>query len=152
MALTNKQKKFISEYLVDLNATQAAIRAGYSPKSAYAIGVENLRKPQIAEAIEKAQEANRIRNETTIDLIDEMHKEAFMVAKENHQASAMTTAALNLSKLHGLIVDKSEITGADGSDLVPNVSAETLAKQTLLFLSQQAKVVENADRSGRVNG
>lgn len=42
------------EYLIDLNATQAAIRAGYKVDNAYAIGAENLRKPQIAEAIEKA--------------------------------------------------------------------------------------------------
>lgn len=42
------------EYLIDLNATQAAIRAGYKIDSARDIGCENLRKPQIAEAIEKA--------------------------------------------------------------------------------------------------
>ena len=49
--LTPKQEKFVAEYLVDLNATQAAIRSGYSVKTATAIGTENLRKPQIADAI-----------------------------------------------------------------------------------------------------
>lgn len=44
----------MAEYLVDLNATQAAIRAGYSAKTAGAIGGENLEKPEIAEAIAKA--------------------------------------------------------------------------------------------------
>ena len=47
MSLTNKQQKFVNEYLIDYNATQAALRAGYSPKTAYAMGWENLRKPEI---------------------------------------------------------------------------------------------------------
>ncbi len=62
--LTPKQERFISEYLVDLNATQAAIRAGYSRNSARQIGVENLSKPVIAAAVAKAKqercEATRI--------------------------------------------------------------------------------------------
>lgn len=53
MALTEKQKRFCNEYLIDLNATQAAIRAGYSEKSARFIGNENLTKPYIQEYIEK---------------------------------------------------------------------------------------------------
>lgn len=53
--LTEKQKRFVTEYLVDLNATQAAIRAGYSPKTAEVIGYENLRKPQIAAEVAKRQ-------------------------------------------------------------------------------------------------
>lgn len=54
MALTPKQRAFINEYLIDLNATQAAIRAGYSEKTAYAIGQENLKKLEIKEEIDKA--------------------------------------------------------------------------------------------------
>ena len=52
--MTKKQKRFIEEYLVDLNATQAAIRAGYSPDTAGSIGSENLKKPEIRARIEKA--------------------------------------------------------------------------------------------------
>lgn len=52
--LTSKQKRFIEEYLIDLNATQAAIRAGYSPNSAQEIGSENLSKPIIKNEIDKA--------------------------------------------------------------------------------------------------
>jgi phage terminase small subunit len=51
--LTAKQARFVDEYLVDLNATQAAIRAGYAPKRAYAIGHENLKKPEVAEALKE---------------------------------------------------------------------------------------------------
>ena len=51
--MTDKQKRFCDEYLIDMNATQAAIRAGYSKKTAYSIGQENLNKPEIKEYIGK---------------------------------------------------------------------------------------------------
>ena len=54
ITLTSKQKMFVKEYLIDLNATQAAIRAGYSENCAAEQGSENLRKPYIQEAITKA--------------------------------------------------------------------------------------------------
>ena len=59
--MTERQKRFCAEYLVDLNATQAAIRAGYSPESAANIGCENLRKPNIRACIDKsiAEQAKR---------------------------------------------------------------------------------------------
>lgn len=52
--MTKKQKRFVEEYLIDLNATQAAIRAGYSPDTAGSIGAENLKKPEIKNRIDKA--------------------------------------------------------------------------------------------------
>jgi phage terminase small subunit len=53
--LTPKQRRFVNEYLIDLNATQAAIRAGYSKKTAQQIGAENLSKPVIQAEIQKRQ-------------------------------------------------------------------------------------------------
>ncbi|EPU3936545.1 terminase small subunit [Morganella morganii] len=53
MALTDKQEMFCREYLVDLNATQAAIRAGYSDKTARSVGNENLTKPDIEKRIQE---------------------------------------------------------------------------------------------------
>lgn len=50
--MTAKQKRFCDEYLIDLNATQAAIRAGYSKKTAYSIGEENLKKPELKKYID----------------------------------------------------------------------------------------------------
>lgn len=52
--MTKKQKIFADEYLIDLNATRAAIRAGYSPDTAGSIGAENLKKPEIKSRIDKA--------------------------------------------------------------------------------------------------
>lgn len=54
--MTDKQKRFVDEYLIDLNATQAAIRAGYSEKTARYIGYENLTKPHISNAIQERME------------------------------------------------------------------------------------------------
>ena len=64
-SLTPKQQRFVEEYLIDLNATQAAIRAGYSEKTAKSIGQENLTKPDIQKAIEEAQ--NKRQEQTQID-------------------------------------------------------------------------------------
>ena len=52
--LTDKQKKFVEEYLLDLNATQACIRAGYSSKRASEIGYQLLQKTTVSEAISEA--------------------------------------------------------------------------------------------------
>ncbi|MDE6210094.1 MAG: terminase small subunit [Lachnospiraceae bacterium] len=54
MALTAKQKRFVEEYMIDLNATQAAIRAGYSVDTAKEIGCENLTKPNISKKVGEA--------------------------------------------------------------------------------------------------
>lgn len=59
--LTAKQQLFIKEYLVDLNATQAAIRAGYSAHTAGQIGDENLKKPEIATELQKAMDARAVK-------------------------------------------------------------------------------------------
>ena len=61
--LTGKQEDFVYEYLVDLNATQAAIRAGYSKKTANVIGCENLAKPNVANAIAALRQERRDRYE-----------------------------------------------------------------------------------------
>lgn len=69
MSLTPKQARFVEEYLIDLNATQAAIRAGYSEATARHIGSENLAKPDIQEAIQEAQQRRSERNELTQDWV-----------------------------------------------------------------------------------
>lgn len=65
--LTPKQEAFVAEYLVDLNATQAAKRAGYSAKTARQAGAENLSKPAVADAIAKAKMARLSRVEINGD-------------------------------------------------------------------------------------
>lgn len=78
MALTAKQERFVAEYLIDLNATQAAIRAGYSEKTAHVIGPENLGKPIIQGAISEAQAKRAERTEITQDrVLSELAKIGF---------------------------------------------------------------------------
>ena len=76
--LTDKQAAFVAEYLVDLNATQSAIRAGYSERTAYRIGAELLQKTSVAEAIAAGQAKRAQRVEITADrVVAELAKIAF---------------------------------------------------------------------------
>jgi len=79
MKLTAKQKRFVEEYLIDLNATQAAVRAGYSVDSAREIGCENLTKPNIQAAVGKAMAERSKRTGVNQDrVVLELAKIAFV--------------------------------------------------------------------------
>lgn len=69
MTLTAKQEKFCLEYMVDMNATQAAIRSGYSENTAAEIGWENLRKPKIQEHISNLRHKQMKRTEISADYV-----------------------------------------------------------------------------------
>lgn len=117
MKLTQKQKAFVAEYLIDLNATQAAIRAGYSKKTAGQIGDENLKKPVIAKAIQEAMKARSTRTEITQDMVlNELAKIAFSdirkVVKWGNTELRMVDSeeSSDLVPYHGLaMIDSSEI-------------------------------------------
>lgn len=82
-SFTAKEERFVHEYLVDMNATQAAIRAGYSKKTAGAIGHEFLKKPKIQEAIEKARHQALLRADLSLDsLINELKRMGFWSIKD----------------------------------------------------------------------
>ena len=80
MKLTPKQKRFVDEYLVDLNATEAALRAGYSKRTAYSIGNENLKKPEVQKEI---QERMKDRQERTEIAQDKVLKELAHIAYDD---------------------------------------------------------------------
>ncbi len=127
MKLTAKQKIFCDEYIISLNATQAAIKAGYAQKTAYAIGAENLRKPKIQDYISermKQKESSLIatqdevlqyltsvlRGESqTIDTvlvgIGEGCQEVQEVEKKPSEKDRLKAAEL-LGKRYGLYTDK----------------------------------------------
>lgn len=69
MALTKKQRLFVDEYLIDLNATQAAIRAGYSARRATEIGYQLLQRPEVAQAIQAAMAERSKRTEVEADYV-----------------------------------------------------------------------------------
>jgi phage terminase small subunit len=76
--LTPRQRRFVEEYLVDLNGKEAAIRAGYSPRNAAAQGSILVRKPRVAAALAEAQAARAERTMVTADkVVTELAKVAF---------------------------------------------------------------------------
>jgi phage terminase small subunit len=103
-ALTPRQAAFVNEYLLDLNGTQAAIRAGYSPHTARNIAVEYLAKPGIAAAVARGRALRLSRTQLSADaIIQEM-------------------SALALSNVkHYIITDEGEVTLAEGAP--PNAMA-----------------------------
>lgn len=124
-----KQKKFCDEYLIDCNATQAAIRAGYSKKTAKQIGQENLTKPDLKAYIDEQLE--RIHNEKTADAQEIMeYLTSVMRGEQTEQilklvgegvqviddidvsAKERLKAAELLGKRYGLFKDNMNITGA----------------------------------------
>lgn len=95
--MTKKQKRFIEEYLIDLNATQAAIRAGYSPETAGAIGSENLTKPEIRAHIDRAMAERSKRTGVNADrVITELAKIAFINAVDVIDPKTATVKATAL--------------------------------------------------------
>lgn len=81
--LTDKQQRFVEEYMIDLNAAQAAIRAGYSVNTAKEIGCENLTKPNIQEAIQKRKiELSEATDITAKRVLEEYAKIAFSDVRE----------------------------------------------------------------------
>lgn len=104
--MTPKQQAFVREYLIDRNATQAAIRAGYSPDTAYSIGNENLRKPEIMQAIEVLEAEHRERCNVTVEALTNELYLARDLAHSAGQPSAAVSAIMGIAKLHGLVTDK----------------------------------------------
>jgi phage terminase small subunit len=133
MTLTEKQQVFVAEYLIDLNATKAAIRAGYNAHRADQIGYENLRKPEIQKAIKDAMNQRAERTQLSQDWIIQKLQEnveramaAVPVLTSDGQHSgvytyngAVANKALELLGKHkGMFVDR-QLVGSDPS--VPQV-------------------------------
>jgi phage terminase small subunit len=119
MALTPKQQRFVEEYLIDLNATQAAIRAGYSEKNADKIGSQLLGKTRVAASIREAQEKRTRRTEITADYVLTTIREtveALLNDREKNAANIFKGSEL-LGKHIKLFTDKHEITGADSGPI-----------------------------------
>jgi len=100
--LTPKQQRFVDEYLIDLNATQAAIRAGYSERTAAEIGWENLSKPHVAHAIALAQAERATRTHIAQDDVIRGLLAETVVSGERGQAGARVRAWEILGKHLGL--------------------------------------------------
>jgi phage terminase small subunit len=113
--LTDKQRRFVEEYLVDLNATQAALRAGYSQRTAASIGNENLTKPLIRASIEKELAKLRERSEVTVEsIIQRLNTIADRCMPKQGKPSASQAQAANralelLGKHLGMFINRVEV-------------------------------------------
>lgn len=115
--LTNKQAMFVKEYMVDLNATQAAIRAGYSEKTAGQMGDENLKKPQIADAIKEAMQQRAEKVSLTAENVLQSILDIRAIAVQGEKLNEALRANELLGKHLKLFTDKTELTGKDGAPI-----------------------------------
>ncbi len=126
--MTKKQERFVTEYLIDCNATQAAIRAGYSPSTARFIGAENLSKPYIRQAIEEQMEQMKsdriadveeiiiyltsvLRGQSESSVVLVCDNEVVTVTKTPDEKERLKAAEL-LGKRYGMFSDKVKLEGA----------------------------------------
>lgn len=126
MALNPKQQRFVAEYLTDLNATQAAIRAGYSPRTAKQIGHENLTKPDIASAIAEGQAKLSGALEITAETVLRNLEAARAKAMAEAQCGAAIRACELQGKHIGMFVERtqSDVTIHDAIDRPPQETRE----------------------------
>lgn len=143
--MTEKQKRFCEEYLIDTNATKAAERAGYSKKTAYSIGIENLRKPEIKAYLD--EQLAKMHDERTADAKEVMEyltsvmrgeSEAEIVVVEGIGDGASEArrfmkapdekerlkAAELLGKRYGLFRDKMDVTGTVAVTIIDDMDDE----------------------------
>lgn len=112
--LTPKQQRFVEEYLIDLNATQAAIRAGYSEKTAQEQSSRLLSNVMVQEAVQRAKNKLSERTELTVDMVvNGLLKEAQDYAEGSTQ-SARVSAWAHLGKHLGMFTEKVQHSGPDG--------------------------------------
>ena len=144
--MTAKQQRFCDEYLIDLNATQAAIRAGYSKKTAVVIATENLRKPNISEYIEKRMaekdaeliaDQNEVikyltsvmRREATESIVVTLSEEETKYVEDEHGTMRKQTIKKEVPKIVEIPAKLSDA----------NKAAELLGKRYGLYIEEQEK-------------
>lgn len=117
--MTPKQAAFVREYMIDGNATQAAIRAGYSERTAQEQSSRLLSKAMIREGLAALQAETAERHEITLDRLTEMAEKAYDAALKANQVGAAVSAVAQLSRMHGFDADprKNERSPLDGMNV-----------------------------------
>ena len=115
------------EYTVDSNATQAAIRAGYSAHTAEQQGSRLCRNVQVAAAIQDMQAEHRERMAVSKESVMAQLNDAYDMAKKIGQTAVMVQATMGIAKVHGLLVDRTEDVSKP-SDMTPDERAAELER------------------------
>jgi len=160
--LTDKQKYFVAEYLIDSNATQAAIRAGYSAKTADVIANQLLRKTLVAEAIAAAKVKRSLRTEIDQDwaltrlqkIYDRcmevepvLDKNGDPIGVYNFAHSGANKSVELILKVQGLLSDKVQLTGSDGG-AIKIQQEKPIDPSTLSTATLEAILADTARRAG----
>ena len=122
MSLTDRQLKFCREYVKTLNATQSAINAGYSKNTAGETGYENLRKPQIAEEIQRI-----LKDEIDADYLDankilsEIASIGFGTTDDFESKTSDRLKALELLCRYNNLFEKEKKTEAEAKQITVNI-------------------------------
>ena len=150
--LTARQMRFVDEYLKDLNATQAAIRAGYKATTAVAANAARLLKhDKVQEAIEARKQARVERVELEQDwVVNELRKVAQRCLPADDDYGKPIANIVNvgvkalelLGRHQGIFIDKREITGKDGKDLVPDAPKGVLVVPGVMSEADWEKMVK----------
>lgn len=109
MKLTNKQQRFADYYIQSGNATEAAVKAGYSKKTARSIGQENLTKPDIKEYIDKQNK--KLEDERIADMKEVKEFWTSMLRDEMAEEKDRLKASEYIAKTNGAFLDKVEHSG-----------------------------------------
>lgn len=159
--LTPKQARFVEEYLIDLNATQAAIRSGYSKKTARQIGEQNLSKLDIATEISAAQQKRSARTEITQDrVLQELARIAFFDIRKlynsdgsmkaphdlDDDAAAVLSGVDVVEEFSGRGEDREQIGVTKKAKVFDKGSALTLAMRHLGMLNDKIDLTSKGDK------
>jgi len=126
--LNPKQRRFVDEYLVDLNAKQAAIRAGYSPKTAESQGSRLLSHAKVSEAIQHGQAQIANKYEVTQEYVVEKLIENLDGSLREGQRGPANGALTLLGKHIGMFVDRTRVEGPNGGPVqVEDAAAARIA-------------------------
>lgn len=156
-ALTSKQVQFIAEYLKDLNATQAAIRAGFSKRTARAIGCEYLTKPDIAAAIQAGQIKKLEKAELTAErVLEEIRRLSFSDLRELFDETGNLRPIHTLTQaqaacIASLEVVKKNLTAGDGQmDTVIKLKVWDKTRSLEMLAKHFALLTEKVEHSGGI--
>ena len=113
-SLSEQQKRFCEEFLVDLNATQAVIRAGYKTKYPNRVAYQLMENPAIRIAIDGLRAERTKGSDVTKDFVLRGIQKAIKLAEENNNLNALLRGYELLAKHLGMFVERTEISGPDG--------------------------------------
>lgn len=113
-SLSEQQKRFAEEFLVDLNATRAAVRAGYKTKTPGRIGYQLMENAAVRIAIDALRAERSKGSDVTKDFVLRGIQAAIVKAEESNNLTALLRGYELLAKHLGMFIDRTEISGPDG--------------------------------------